>query len=99
VKTLSGKFLKDNNKVRVASFDPPILLFAKNITPQVEQKVTEAQSAEAARIEAERVAAEQAAAAAEAQRQAAAAQRQQEQQATQQTVSEPEDCGDPNCPI
>lgn len=100
VKTLAGKFLKDNNKVNVANFDPPVLVFAKSITPQVEQKVAEAQAAEAARLEAERVAAEQAAAAeAERQRQAAAAaERQQAEDASQDTTDD-WTCGDPSCPI
>jgi hypothetical protein len=105
VTNLSNKFLKDNEQVTVAKFNPPVLLFAKDITPQVEQKTAEAQAAEAARIEAERVAAEQAAAA-EAARQAAeaeAARQRAEEESTQTTdttdTTDDWTCGDPNCPI
>ncbi len=97
VKDLSDKFLKDNGKIIVDDFNPPVLMFAKEITPQVEQKVAEAQAAEAARIQAEQAAA--AAAAAEAQRQAEAAAAAAAAAAEEEAEEAPWTCGDPNCPI
>ena len=102
VTRLTNTFLDGNTMVTVRDFDPPILLFAKDITPQVEQMVVEAQAAEAARIEAERVAAEQAAAAAaaEAERQRQAAEAASQPSGHWERVAVvPYPCGDPSCDI
>lgn len=105
VKDLSNKFLKDNTKVTVVKFDPPILKMASVVAPQVEKSVQAAQAAEKARIESEAAAAAASAAAAEAAAQqqaaaaAAAAAEAAAQEAAQQTQPEEWNCGDPTCPI
>ncbi len=69
VKTLTNRFLADNNRVTVVRFDPGILKMAAVFAPEVEKSIAAAQGAERQRLEAEQAAAEQAAAAAEAERQ------------------------------
>lgn len=96
VTVTSNTFLKDNSKVVTVKIDPPILKFAADAAPKIQETVTAAQVAEQKRLEAEKAAAEAAAAEAERQRQ--------EQEAAQQPtmvrvarVSNP--CGDPTCEI
>ena len=98
VRTLTNRFLADNNRITVARFDPPILKMAAVFAPEVEKSIAAAQGAEQQRLAAEQAAAEQAAAAAQAE-----IQRQQEanRQAEQPVVLDASRCpnGDPYCPI
>jgi len=77
VRTLTNRFLADNNRITVVKFDPPILKMAAVFAPEVEKSIAAAQGAEQQRLAAEQAAAEQAAAAAQQ-----AAQQQQNQMVT-----------------
>ena len=92
VKTLTNKFLANNDKVKVAEFDPPILQVAALISTEVEKSIATAQEAERQRLEAEKAAADQAAAEAEAE-----IRRQAEEPASLDASRCPD--GDPYCPI
>lgn len=98
VKTLTNRFLADNNRVNVVRFDPGILKMAAVFAPEVEKSIAGAQEAERQRLEAEQAAANQAAAAAQAaQQQQQEASRQAEQPAALDASRCPN--GDPYCPI
>ena len=79
VRTLTNRFLADNNRIAVVKFDPPILKVAAVFAPEVEKNIAAAQAAEQQRLAADQAAADQAAAAAAAQQ---AAQQQQNQMVT-----------------